>query len=151
MGLCNGTRLIVTRIGKHVIEAQEMSESTTGMKVCIPRIAMCSSDFRFPFTLKRRQFPIMLAFAMTINKSQGQSLCNVGLYLPRPVFTHGQLYVVVSRVRSRKAMPNCESDNGGSHDNMEEKSSDDGAKNSVEYSDSGFDNNGGDNGFLLSE
>jgi len=38
---------------------------------------------------------------MTINKSQGQSLASVGLYLPTPVFSHGQLYVVGSRIQSK--------------------------------------------------
>jgi len=34
---------------------------------------------------------------MTMNKAQSQTLDYVGLYLPRPVFTHGQLYVGLSR------------------------------------------------------
>lgn len=37
---------------------------------------------------------------MTINKSQGQTFNKVGIFLRGPVFTHGQLYVAASRVRS---------------------------------------------------
>ena len=64
----------------------------------MPRITCTSKPGKLTFTLKRRQFPVRLAYAMTINKSQGQSLTNVGLFLPRPVFGHGQLYVALSRV-----------------------------------------------------
>ena len=55
------------------------------------------SDKVLPFTFKRRQFPIRVAYAMTINKAQGQSFKRVGIYLPKPVFSHGQLYVALFR------------------------------------------------------
>lgn len=45
-----------------------------------------------------------LCFAMTINKIKAQSLSYVEIYLSRLVFTHGRLYVVISRVNSRKGL-----------------------------------------------
>ena len=56
------------------------------------------------FTLCRRQFPIKVCYSMTINKSQGQTLSDVGIYLKKQVFTHGQLYVAVSCVTRKRSL-----------------------------------------------
>ena len=103
-GLCNGTRLQVRRMGVNVIEAKIISGGNVGNICAIPRMVLSPSDNKMPFKFNRRQFPLALCFAMTINKSQGQTLTNVGLFLKRPVFSHGQLYVAVSRVKNKKGL-----------------------------------------------
>ncbi|XP_031108406.1 uncharacterized protein LOC116012871 [Ipomoea triloba] len=70
LGLCNGTRLIVTRLVDHVLEAKIMSGTHEETKVLIPRMSLTPSDTRLPFKFQRKQFPLMLLYAMTINKSQ---------------------------------------------------------------------------------
>ncbi|XP_031333941.1 uncharacterized protein LOC116163953 [Photinus pyralis] len=94
--LCNGTRLAVKQLLNNIIEATILSGKYKGENVLIPRIPIIPSDM--PFEFKRIQFPVRLAFAMTINKSQGQSLQVCGLHLEPPCFSHGQLYVGCSRV-----------------------------------------------------
>jgi len=96
-GLCNGTRLIISRLARRLIVAQIIGGAHGGNIVNIPRITTTMNRLKWPFTLQRRQFPSQLAFTMTINKAQGQTMKTVGIFLPELVFTHGQLYVALSR------------------------------------------------------
>ncbi len=103
--LCNGTRMVIKTLRTHVLEATIITGSYKGEDVLIPRIPLIPTDI--PFEFKRLQFPIRLSFAMSINKSQGQSLKQVGLNLISPCFSHGQLYVGCSRVGSSKGLFIC--------------------------------------------
>ncbi|GLT87455.1 hypothetical protein SLE2022_055370 [Rubroshorea leprosula] len=112
-GLCNGTRLLITKMGNHVIETKILSGNNIGQIVLISRMIMTPSNHSLPIKFQRRQFPLVRCFAMTINKSQGQTLSHVGIYLPRPIFSHGQLYVALSRVRSKQGLKILSLDNEG--------------------------------------
>ena len=94
--LCNGTRLYVKNFYPNLIEATILTGCGKGEDVFIPRIPLIPTDL--PFDWKRLQFPVRLAFAMSINKAQGQSLKVAGINLENPCFSHGQLYVACSRV-----------------------------------------------------
>lgn len=95
--LCNGTRLIVKSLHNNIIEATIITGEFEGETVIIPRIPLHTNDCDISFA--RMQFPIKLAYAITINKSQGQSFSITGVDLRNEVFSHGQLYVGMSRAR----------------------------------------------------
>ena len=101
-GLCNGTRLIVLRHSSRVIETKVLTGDHAGHIAFIPRITLIAKPEQsgLPYMLYRKQFPLPEAYAMTINKSQGQTLKYVGINLTKEVFSHGQLYVAFSHAIS---------------------------------------------------
>ena len=118
-GLCNGTRLIFKQLHKnHLLECMIAGGEYGNRTVLIPRITLQPKDKEFPFEWSRRQFPVRVAFAMTINKSQGQTLKNVGVWLKESCFGHGQLYVAMSRVGSPKHIKFAITQREGFEDNF---------------------------------
>ena len=98
-GLCNGSRLEVLGLHENFLQCKILTGSKSGEIEVIPRITLNNTD-SYTFILSRHQFPIRLAFAMTINKSQGQTFEKLGLDLRTQVFAHGQANVGFSRARS---------------------------------------------------
>jgi len=102
-GLCNGSRMVVVRMSECVLEVQLIGGEHNGELALIPRISLIpTSTTDFTFKFRRRQFPVRLAFAITINRAQGQSVKHVGVDLHFPVFAHGQLYVALSRATAKQ-------------------------------------------------
>lgn len=93
----NGTRCLVTGLQPNIIEAQITKGPYEGNVIYIPRIPIIPTDNANPIIFKRLQFPVKLAFAMTINRSQGQTFNFVGINLTKSPFTHGHLYVSFTR------------------------------------------------------
>nr|XP_047146150.1 ATP-dependent DNA helicase PIF1-like [Hydra vulgaris] len=79
-GLCNGTRLMVRALHNNYINGEVLTGVSAGNRVFVPRVQLAPSDSNLPFTLKR-QFPVRLAYSMTINKSQGQTFDKVKVIL----------------------------------------------------------------------
>jgi hypothetical protein len=101
-GLSNGTRLIIERLLPNAIVARIISESHRGDQVFITRMELECEDSSQIVKFRRFQYPLLAAYAMTINKSQGQTIEKCGLYLNDCLFSPGQLYVALSRSRERK-------------------------------------------------
>jgi hypothetical protein len=99
LGLANNLQVRVTNVRKHSVNIVTMGDNE-GQTVRIPRITF---KFRMPYgksyQLTRRQFPLRLAYAMTYNNSQSQTLSKVLLDITSPPFSHGQLYLALSCVR----------------------------------------------------
>lgn len=99
-GLVNGTKVVINRICKFLLEVYKPDSPLK--TYLIPRVIFKFTVGKQGCEVVRKQFPIKLAYALTINKSQGQTLNVVGIDLREHVFAHGQLYVALSRIREMK-------------------------------------------------
>ena len=87
----------ITGLFNHNIKAKIITGEIIGEEVVVPRITLNTGDSSwYPFTLFRKQFPIVLAFAITINKSQGQNFNSLGIFIRQPLFSH----VALSRCKN---------------------------------------------------
>jgi hypothetical protein len=94
-------RLKILRITEFSIIGQLIDDNNR--VVTIPRIRFnFSMKAGRNFKIRRTQFPLRLAYAMTVNKCQGQTLLRVLLDCTTMMFSHGHLYVALSRVTSRQ-------------------------------------------------
>ena len=98
----NGTRLEVLNISRFLLTCRKL-DGSNGV-VLLPRIRFTMVVPRTTVKLTRRQFPVRLAYAMTVNRGQGQTIPRVCIDLRRNVFTHGMLYVALSRVPSASSL-----------------------------------------------
>ncbi len=99
VGAVNGARYAVLEMRPHNLRL--VKADGTGRELSLVKFDFKTTEDQYPFILARRQFPIRLAYAMTVNKSQGQTMKCAGIHLPRPLFSHGQLYTALSRCGSR--------------------------------------------------
>ena len=97
-GIVNGRKGIVQAISSRIVDVEIIGDGSPLVR--IPRITFEVKVGKDGMTFHRKQFPLRVCYAMTINKSQGQTLSRVGLHLRDDVFCHGQLYVALSRATS---------------------------------------------------
>ncbi|XP_026822481.1 uncharacterized protein LOC113560665 [Rhopalosiphum maidis] len=100
--LCNGSGLKVKALHRNIIEATILTGYAKGETVFVPRIPLIPNDL--PYEFKRLQFPLKVCFALTLNKSQGQTLKFAGIDLRDNCSSHGRFYVACSRVSSSSSL-----------------------------------------------
>ena len=107
-GLVKNTRVVVTGIGQklitvHILKSIGNVSFSGDEDILLPRITF-KENLPSGYTLLRKQFPLAPAYASTFHSCQGLTLDCIGVDLTQPVFTHGQLYTALSRVRHRNGV-----------------------------------------------
>lgn len=112
-GLVHNARVIIKAMGTHTVTVSLLrpnfdpssNQEYVETEHQITRITFLFKPFngRMPFHVRRRQFPLRLAYAITFNSCQGLTLDRSVLDGRVEPFAHGQLYTATSRTRCRTA------------------------------------------------
>lgn len=101
-GLVKNKRVIIVAAHSRYIEVRPLDPGhRPDQTFCLPRINFDFQPRFVSYTIRRKQFPLKLAYATTFNSCQGLTFDRVALDARCDVFAHGQLYTALSRVRSR--------------------------------------------------
>ena len=101
--LVKNARVVIEQLGRRFIQIRVINNRTgrLGDLQCLPRICFEFAPHQASWTVHRIQFPLRLAYATTFHGCAGLTLDRVVLDLRTTVFTYGQLYTALSRVRKR--------------------------------------------------
>ena len=88
-GHCNGTRYILIQVSSIIIYATKLgcNANDPNAAIMIPKIPIHTKQDDFPFILKQIQWPVRIAYVVSMNKSQGQTFPKCSILLPNSVFT----------------------------------------------------------------
>ena len=103
LGIMNGSLLKVISISDYLLEVETITDDPADTRrAFLPRILFEVTTGTLKY--QRRQFPVRLAYARSNNKLQGATIIRLGVDARFSIFAHGQLYVVLSRVRDRQSI-----------------------------------------------
>ena len=105
-GVVNGTMMQVVAIGRRYIQVKILTGNSAGsIELLLQQVFTITPEASgLPFTIKRKQYPIIPAYCLSVHKAQGQTIRSCGLIFESDPFTHGQLYVALSRVSSWQSL-----------------------------------------------
>ncbi len=99
VGACNGTLCELLQFTRNIAHVKIQTGIHAGRVVLLPRCSchVSRENSGLPFDFTRVQFPLIPAYAVSVHKSQGQSLHRIGIVVDQDSFAHGQVYTALSR------------------------------------------------------
>lgn len=99
-GIVNGTMMELISIARKFLQFRILSgKSAHSIEIMTKSVFTITPEASgLPFTVIRRQYPVIPAYCLSVHKAQGQTIAKLGVIFESDPFTHGQLYVALSRV-----------------------------------------------------